>query len=410
VISANRDEFLEQGFVILRQVIPPGELESLRHSHEILVERQREVWARERGPDDPPGGVWETGHQPRLGIGRMGAEHDESTASTIELWLHENVQGVSSHLLAEEDAPVTEMMMMCNPVRDRGPAAWHRDFYPPLNAPLMAYADDILETGPRYVQWNIPLYDDDVLWVIPGSHIRPNTAEENETIGRDPRVPVAGGVQTHLNAGDGVAYILPILHWGSNYSTKKRRTIHGGFARLTDYADVSWMQYLSPEAQETFKRWRQRSEDYVNDAEAALRAVLAKDTRAYHVALDVLHPGRGPKGVLKSTICFSKTARHIYNQRCQEFDSLSEFEQQGVHQVHPMTMQWGVPLGERFTPEEAQLLWQRFKPVDDAMQMEEECFLPGFQGRDTRYLLEEVPSELTMESWSASWDSGRIGS
>ena len=198
----------------------------------------------------------------------MGAEHDEQTASTLELWLHENVQGVSSQLLAEEDAPVTEMMMMCNPVSDRGPAAWHRDFYPPLNAPLLAYADDILENGPRYVQWNIPLYDDDVLWVVPGSHIRRNTQEENEAMQRDPRAPIPGGVQTHLKAGDGVAYILPILHWVSNYSTKMRRTIHGGFARLTHWEDTSWLTHLSPAAQETLSRWSRRSAQYVAVAEA----------------------------------------------------------------------------------------------------------------------------------------------
>ena len=161
MIGANRDEFLEQGFVILRQVIPHSELEALRHSHELLVERQRQVWARERGPDAPPGGIWETGQQPRLAIGQMGAEHDESTASAIELWLHENVQGLSSHLLAEEDAPVTEMMMMCNPVRDYGTCAhngWHREVYPPFSAPIQAYADDIVENAPRYVQWNIQYY------------------------------------------------------------------------------------------------------------------------------------------------------------------------------------------------------------------------------------------------------------
>ena len=128
MIRADRDEFLEQGFVILREVIPPGDLERMRRCHETLVERQRAVWARQAGPDDPPGGVWETSNQPRLNINGMGAEHDRETAPAIELWLHENTQGVSSHLLAEEDIPNTEMMMMCNPVSDRGPAAWHRDF------------------------------------------------------------------------------------------------------------------------------------------------------------------------------------------------------------------------------------------------------------------------------------------
>jgi ectoine hydroxylase-related dioxygenase (phytanoyl-CoA dioxygenase family) len=409
MINANRDEFIEQGFVILRQVIPPDRLEELRRSHEILVERQRAVWARERNPDDLPGGQWETSSQPRLQVSKMGTQHDQQTASTIELWLHENLQSVSSHLLAEDDVPATEMMMMCNPTTDRGPAAWHRDFYPPLNAPLMAYANDIIEGGPRYVQWNIPLYDDDVLWVIPGSHLRPNTALENESIGRDPRVAVAGGVQTHLNAGDGVAYILPIMHWGSNYSTKMRRTIHGGFARLTHYDDTTWMEHLSPTAQETFSRWFRRSEGYMKDAEDALRAVLAKNADAYHAALDALHPGRGPKGVLHSTICLSKTAKHIYNQQCRELGSLSQFEEQGVHMVHPMTLQWGEPLGARFTPEEALLLYERFRPVDEILQSAQEHTLPGFQGKQTRYLFEEVPAELTMESWSASWESGKLG-
>ena len=139
MMKVNRDQFLEQGYIILREVIPPDQLQALRRSHELLVERQRAVWARERGPDDPPGGVWESAAQPRLSVGTMGAEHDEQTASAIEFWLHEKMQGVSSELLAEADAPVTEMLLMCNPVRDRGPAAWHRDFYPPLNAPLQAY-------------------------------------------------------------------------------------------------------------------------------------------------------------------------------------------------------------------------------------------------------------------------------
>ncbi len=408
-MKIDREQFLAQGFVVLREVIPPDQLEDMRRSHEILVNRQRAVWARERGADDPPGGAWETGAQPRLHINNMGAEHDEQTASTLELWLHENVQGVSSQLLAEEDAPVTEIMMMCNPVSDRGPAAWHRDFYPPLNAPLLAYADDILENGPRYVQWNIPLYDDDVLWVVPGSHIRRNTQEENEAMQRDPRAPIPGGVQTHLKAGDGVAYILPILHWGSNYSTKMRRTIHGGFARLTHWEDTSWLTHLSPAAQETFSRWSRRSEQYVAVAEAVLRAVVARDANAYLAGLDVLHPGRGPKGVLKSTICLSKTAQHIYNQRCRDFDSLAEAERRGIPMVHPMTLQWGLPLGERFTAEEARRLWERFKPVDDIVQVEEEHTLPGFQGRHTRYLFEELPAELTVESWMASWATGRLG-
>jgi hypothetical protein len=404
-MNVNRDEFIEKGYVIVPRAVPPDQLESLRRSSELLVERQKKLWAREAGPDDPPGGTWETAAQPRLIIGAMGAEHDEETANTIEIWLHENTQGVSSQLLGEEDLPVTEMMMMCNPVSDRGPAKWHRDFYPPWNAPLQAYAEDILESGPRYVQWNLALYDDDVLKVIPGSHLRPNTDAENDCIDANPLGPVPGELQTQLQAGDGVAYILPILHQGSNYSKKKRRTIHGGFARLTHYADLSWTACLSEPAQETFKRWHSRSLSYMEDAVAALKAVIAGDGDTYRTALDALHPGRGVKGVLMSTICLSKTAKWIRAQQCRDRDELSEFEKTGIGMVHPMTLQWGEPLCERFTPEEAKTLWQRFKLVDDMMQQDEEHFHPGFQGQATRYLFNEVPDNLTVESWMARWDA-----
>ena len=139
-----------------------------------------------------------------------------------------------------------------------------------------------------------------------------------------------------------------------------------------------------------------------------MRAVLAADAAAYKHALDILHPGRGEKGVVKSTICLSKTARHIYNQRCRDGDALTAPEARGIETVHPMTLQWGRPLGERFTPEEAEALWARFKPVDEIMQSDEDQLLPGFQGGETRYHFEEVPSALTPDYWYASWNTGRI--
>ena len=147
---------------------------------------------------------------------------DGETASFVEFWLHDNTLGVSSELLAMPHAAVTEMMMMCSPVSNRGPAKWHRDIHPFDTAPLQGYTEDIIENGPRYVQWNIPLYDDNVLWVIPGSHLRYNTNEEQMQLDADAQVPLPGGVQTELNAGDGVVYITPILHWGSNYGAKLR--------------------------------------------------------------------------------------------------------------------------------------------------------------------------------------------
>ena len=65
-MQVNREQLLEQGYLIPRNVVPPNELEGLRKSYEILVERQRAIWARDRALGDPPGGVWESSPQPRL--------------------------------------------------------------------------------------------------------------------------------------------------------------------------------------------------------------------------------------------------------------------------------------------------------------------------------------------------------
>ena len=59
-MQVNRTQFMEEGYLVLREVVPPEELDALRESYELMVSRQRDIWTRERGPNEPPGGVWET--------------------------------------------------------------------------------------------------------------------------------------------------------------------------------------------------------------------------------------------------------------------------------------------------------------------------------------------------------------
>ena len=404
-MKIDRDRFLEEGYVVLRNVIPVEELDALRASYEILVERQKAIWAQERKPDDPPGGVWETSAQPRLLLHHSPLVDliNEDTASAVEIWLHENTQGASSELLGVSDAAVTEMMLMCNPVRDRGPAHWHRDLYPPYGAPLQGYVDDIIEAGPRYVQWNLCLYDDDVLCVIPGSHARLNTKRENEQLRTNRSIPFPGSVQTHLNAGDGVAYILPILHWGSNYSTKMRRTIHGGFSTFTQYGNQNYMKYLSTSAQETFERWIQRSEQMIMHTESAFRAAIEKDAAAYHASLEKLHPGRGEKGKMLSTVYLSKIAKRVYDCKHPNFDNLPQETRNSTIRSHPITLQWGLPLANRFSFEQARKLWNRFKSVDARIQSEVETAAPGYENRPSRYHFNEMPTDFSVQDFTAGW-------
>ena len=405
-MRVDRDRFLEEGYLVVQEVVPPDQLDEVRAAYEILVDRQRETWVSQRKPDDPPGGAWETSAQPRLALSgeELSDAIDGRTAAAVEMWLGERAQGVSEQLLAVEDAAVTEMMLMCNPRRDHGPAVWHRDMYPPYCAPLQGYVDDIIEIGPRYIQWNISLYDDDVLWVIPGSHARLNTPEEDEQLLKDRSVPLAGGVQTHLKAGDGVVYILPILHWGSNYSSRKRRCIHGGFSAYSHYAHRGYIPHLSEDARNTFARWIEQSERTEARTEAVLRAALRRDAAAYDAALAALRPGSGEKGKLLSTVFLSKTARRICDLKRPDFDSLPQQTRTWATGPHPMTLQWGAAFADRFSADEAAELWRRFQPVDDAVQSETEQSAPGFQGGPSLYNFNHMPVGYSVGDFVASWE------
>jgi len=64
-----------------------------------------------------------------------------------------------------------------------------------------------------------------------------------------------------------------------------------------------------------------------------------------------------------------------------------------------MTLQWGKPLADRFSDQEAGILWTRFKFVDDLLQDEEVQWVPGFQGDETHYYFDQVPADLSVEAF-----------
>ena len=236
----------------------------------------------------------------------------------MEFCLHENTLGVSRQALGTPDVGLQQMFLMCNPETDYGPDLWHRDTQPMSRAPLAGIQADMLANGPGYVQWNISLYDDDVLWVVPGSHRRLNTAQENRELLKNRRVPLSSGMQVKLEAGDGVMYISTMLHWPSNYSTKLRRVIHLGYSsfggRLYPYTqgfswEPSFVKHLSSDAQATFERFTELSAREDDQIEALFRAMLDQDADGFREVLALLHPGETERMVC--VVLLSKLAARI---------------------------------------------------------------------------------------------------
>ena len=395
-MNVDLGQLKKDGFIILREVIPPDQLEGLRKNFETLVDRQREIWARDREPGDPPGGVWEADPQPRL----RGWQNliDETTADTMEFCLHENTRGVNRQLMQAEEASNTGIFMMCNPVRDHGPAKWHRDIHPMDEGPLLGLQIDLLKNAPGYLQWNIPLYDDDVLWVIPGSHRRSNTDEENCLLGEDPCVPLPNGLQVELKAGDGVVYTNTILHWGSNYGTKLRRTVHLGYRSFGGpvfpyvpgfVRDLGFTRYLSESGRQLYDRLAAFYAEECDTITSLLRAVLDKDVEPFQDALARLHPAEPAR-----IVCLILISKLVYKLR---FDShpkqrnyLRDWTQ---HEV----------VGPRFSQKEIDTLWQRFSALDARLRSDEEQFVPGFQSGPMEYVYQDLPEDFDVEEFIASW-------
>ena len=395
-MDINRQDFFDDGYMILREVVPADQLQALRAAFETLVERQREKWVAERGPDDPPAGAWEKSAQPRL----VHFEEliDRDTAPTVEFCLGETTLGTSRRIMDAPDAAPTVHMMMCNPVADHGPANWHRDIHPVDQAPLCGLQADLLANGPGYLQWNIPLYDDDVLWVVPGSHRRPNSEQENRQLLADAKVPLPGSVAVELKAGDGVVYTNTILHWGSNYSSKKRRTVHLGYRAFggQQYPYVpqlsrrgDYTRFLRPEYRALCAHHQGLYARDCDQLEAVFRAAIAGDKEAFFAALAVLHPGADQR--LVCAIIVSKLAYKIARgEHANRAGYGGDWTQDNE-------------LGPRFSAREKELLWRRFVPLDQWLQAGDDYFVPGFQSEPMPYLFETIPVGLQLDEIVAGW-------
>ena len=404
-MKLNKDQFMEQGYLIIPGLFNPSKLESMRTSCEIALERQKVIWARDREPGAPPGGAYETANQPRLTF-RDHEIMDRETAPIIEdFWADEGTLDIASQLLCNPEPNITQMWIMVNPVSDHpGGTGWHRDVHVHDMAPMEALANDFNENGPRYVQWNVALYDDDVLWVVPGSHNRINTTTENDELQKDDKSPISGGVPVKLKAGDGVVYSNFLLHWGSNYTTKKRRTLHGGHAIFSSYSDLKFIDSLMPSTQDIFTCDIRRSEHKQNVTESVLRAAMDKDAEKYRGGLEDLQPGVGPHGKTALTIYLSKIALNTKILKDPEFAlEYPKAIRNRAKGLSPITLNWGPEFSSRFSNNESLILWERFRKLDSLLQSETDDLEPGYQGDHMKYIVSKLPEGADSESVIRSW-------
>jgi len=385
-----RAQLLEQGYVIIRRTIPPERLDGLRATFEILIGRQFDRWRRERDA----AGQWPDSYfarQPRVLIQSV---VDASTAEAVELCLEEGTLGVSRRLMQAPHAAPTLMSLMCNPYEDHGPDRWHRDIRPAALAPLAGLQHDARANGPAYVQWNIPLFDDAVLWVVPGSHWRVNSDEESRALARDPSAPLPGGIPVELYAGDAVVYLNTMLHWGSDYSAKLRRTVHLGYrafgAAIYPHAHAfNWdLGFTSRLAANTRRQFESFFELHANERrviEAVLRAALERDADEFQRHLAILHPG--VEGRVVALVLLSKLVLRLA----------------GLARTDHAGFDLRKDIADAFSAGEIEAIGHRFAALDAALRAPSDRFVPGFQDGPAGYAFNDMPAGFGVDEFIASW-------
>ena len=125
---------------------------------------------------------------------------------------------------------------------------WHRDV---IQIPQDEIDEDYLYSKTRFhnsCQINLPLYEENALWIVPGSHNRVNTPEENGIFGGSkhyspPSQDMPGAMVVELKAGQAVLYNNNLIHRGYTQEVKvPRRTIHMGYHSASK--PPTWHFYL----------------------------------------------------------------------------------------------------------------------------------------------------------------------
>ena len=336
-IEEQREQLLEFGYVIVRGMIPPDELQQLRKSIDLMVERVSEPDSKNRFTTTD----WVDGE----------------TADAVEFCFDERTLGCSRQLM---DVPaVTPLGMFLLSTSGTG---WHRDIVPIDMGPLDGLQKDLRINGPHYLQWNVALYDDSFLHFIPGSHRRRNNAEERKIERRMGVVPLPGAIAVDLKAGDAVVYLNICLHSSAPNGEIKRRTMimgYGAFGNrgfthyLHEPIGTDFIEHLSPQGAEQCKQFAELHAQRHDVIVATFKAILQKDSEAFVRAFETLHPSE--HGRMTSLILLSKIAYKLRKYKDSDSD---DWEYTGEVRT----------LGARFTADELDRLWDRFGALDNVLK------------------------------------------
>ena len=245
---------------------------------------------------------------------------------------------------------------------------------------------------------------------MPGSQCRPNTAEEHQHLLTHSQQPISGGIPVELKAGDGVVYIHITLHWGSNYSTKLRRTIHLGYRAFGSpvypivnhyYWQPDFAEKLSNGVVDQFTHFCRLHSTQCDVVESIFRAVAAKESDIFLKGICTLYPGE--KGRMVCLVFLSKLVDKVRTLKQPDVQKMSVEERVSAISEHRLNFYLFEDFAQRFTADEANLIWQRFSTLYDLIQKETDRVVSDLSSRVERYQLTNMPANFDLPDFIQSW-------
>ena len=228
--KTRKDSLSSRGFVIIPSGLNSSQLHDLREActraktvatagewpHVRTLPRQFPPWS-----SDISNGIWGVQHlmHPEMPYHNLFAESYFS--DTI-------IEVVQELLSCSDEELVMELHnLLITPTYDFS-LRWHRDDIPP-SATAQEELGKLSEPA-WHAQWNLALYDDESLVVVPGSHARARTDEERYADPYEGNMP--DQLLVRLQSGDMVFYNNNILHRGIYKSDVTRMTLHGSIGHI----------------------------------------------------------------------------------------------------------------------------------------------------------------------------------
>lgn len=229
--KAAREALNRDGFVILSaSLFPTFNLTALRSAAARLTTAARSgEWPYIRTlpkqfppwPQDPSNGIWGVQHL----LHPSNPDHSIFAKSYFDAEL---LKYVAALIECEEDDLTMELYnMLVRPDADFS-LRWHRDDIAATATPEEELQR--LNRPAHHAQWNLALFDDSSVVLVPGSHKRARTETERNADSYEPHLP--GQITVRLKAGQVAFYNNNILHRGVYDSKKERMTLHGSIGTV----------------------------------------------------------------------------------------------------------------------------------------------------------------------------------